>query len=380
MRVVRLSTHIVTPTFSKLNLLGLLHIVSNTPSSLVHRIVVAGEHYELYLLVGSHFEDELIQALRSAANSIVCREGSQASSSQIIQIENFRILKQLFTETLRRSIDIESLIASANRDAILRSLREPVRHDTRTTSVKRSPSLLLAPELGKYSTARMPYEDAYPQLDDRIDNKEAYLCTFIALLGLYASFKLEVQTKRDKKKSVRELYIAIPAPRTHLHGLRASVLYWTGRRLAWLSQQLLRSLRIGEEENWQVSVPGFVALVSPVIKDATTSMLGSLELTLFKIVLEDQKQYVRNLVAIGMDSIYLFPDNLVQALLAEIESLGSLVSYVPDFFNLVGEYMLSGNDSIYIEALRVLASALQDRSIPSDVKRVISGILEYAAR
>jgi hypothetical protein len=109
-------------------------------------------------------------------------------------------------------------------------------------------------------------------------------------------------------------------------------------------------------------------------------MLGSLELTLFKIVLEDQKQYVRNLVAIGMDSIYLFPDNLVQALLAEIESLGSLVSYVPDFFNLVGEYMLSGNDSIYIEALRVLASALQDRSIPSDVKRVISGILEYAAR
>jgi hypothetical protein len=82
----------------------------------------------------------------------------------------------------------------------------------------------------------------------------------------------------------------------------------------------------------------------------------------------------------GLDRVELMPDGISSVLLANMNRLRDLIINVPEFFNLLGEYMLSGNDIIYVESLRILASALHDKDVPNSVKAVIREVLEHGAR
>jgi hypothetical protein len=399
-KVLKLTTHIVTPVFAKLNLLGLLHIVHSTGKAIPIKINPVGDIYELHVYSSQGFEEEFVKTLISIAKQMLRssepqdeekakrkqkKRKQEMTGRKRIVIEWFEVdQRYLYSGSAATALlnSIENLISASNYSYsdLIELLMKATRHDMRSGG--KSPTLLLAPDLGKYSTAQIPYDSKYPNIvDKKLNRKEdLYLCTAISLIGLHAGFKLRVIAK-----NFDDVYIAIPSPRKQLSGLRTSMLYWIGRRLSFLSQKIGAISTLKREGRFSLSMPGLYAVLSPVIKDCVTSssMLSAFEVVIYRITLEKGRgggQYVRDFVSMGLDRVELLPDGISSVLLANINRLRDLIINVPEFFKLLGEYMLSGDDTMYVESLRVLASALHDRDISNNVKAVIREVLEHGTR
>jgi hypothetical protein len=395
-KLLKLTTHIITPVFAKLNLLGLLHIIHNTNKTIPFKINSVGDIYEVYIYTKQGFEEEFVKTLVNITKQMLRhsepqgREKAKRKKRKQETTERKNIVVEWF-EVDQRFIysgnkpttlleSVENLINASNYsyNDLIELLMRPIRHDTRSSSGK-SPTLLLAPDLGKYSTAQIPYVNRYPNIiDGNLDEKDIYLCTAVSLIGLHAGFKSTIIST-----NAVDTYIAIPSPRTSLRTLHVSALYWIGRRLSFLSQKVNRIDTRRKEERFSLSIPGLYAVLSPIIKDCITSSetLKAFEVTIYRITSEIKRgQYVRDFVNMGLDRVELMPDGISSVLLANINRLRDLIINVPEFFNLLGEYMLSGNDIIYVESLRILASALHDKDVPNSVKAVIREVLEHGAR
>ncbi|MET1101038.1 MAG: hypothetical protein ABWW69_00970, partial [Pyrodictiaceae archaeon] len=157
------------------------------------------------------------------------------------------------------------------------------------------------------------------------------------------------------------------------------MLYWIGRRLSYFS----RAIGFSFGDRYELSSAGLLAFLAPIIRDAvqSTTVLERLELNIYEVEIEGVKQSVRLLYSESLGRVDLLPSNLVAAMLTRIRELKDLAAEVPEFFNTLGEYLVSGDETLYVESLRTLASAMHSprKSKKSDeVREVARYILSHA--
>ncbi|MEM4584285.1 MAG: hypothetical protein QW607_11535 [Desulfurococcaceae archaeon] len=399
---IKLYTHYVTPIFTKLNLLGLLHTIFNSVQVIPRRVEFMGYNYVVEILTYKTEEEavnDLLKAIKKCGEelhkAVVIKELHETSKENV---DNKRKKKKRRTEgelQLRfpyRCAKSETLKTSIQdlRNISLTVLEfkkvfcEQHLHDNRGIKGK-APPLLLAPDLGKFSSAKIPYENRYPNAmdtklaitsGDRRKSGEMSLCTAMAVLGFeFCSFNLGFPLRKNLDA---KYVVAFPSTQTDLDMVATRILYWIGRRFAWLTKVF--EYRFRELEG--LSIPGVYALLSPIVKDVSQSIkvLSELELTIYTVerdVDNWQWTYARDIASIELEYVSRLPNSIAGAMLANISSLKLLVEYVPGFFELLGEYMLSGDKILYIEALRSLASILHRKDVPPQVKSVARDVLEH---
>lgn len=335
-RILELYTHTVTPTFSKLGLLGLLSLAFSSKKVLPVSVETTRRGgYKVALLVpdGEDAENDLSDAMRYSVERI--------NSGW----EKLRLPKP---DNLRTSPIDSTLEHINNAQQLLEYLKKEESHDKRTRAGK-SPGLLLAPELGKYSSSQIPYEQAYPNL---YDSKGVSACSLTAFLGwIVSTFK----TRTD-----RGLVVVFPSPRSERLGYtETKILYWLSRRLAMFADMLGFNIvaPLGKG-GFGLSLPGILAYISPVVRDTTESgdVLSLLDIVTYTLEFDGKVWVSRGLSSIPMHVFTRMPAELASVLLARLTGSRYLASEAPEFFNTLGEYMLSGDTSLYTEALRILAS------------------------
>jgi len=397
LRTVSLYAHHVTPTYTKYNLLGILHIANGLRKAIIRRVrVLYGYTYAVELLAEASDEEliqDLIDSLQAERGEIVKAEGRHYrtedgfrfvcrssgsdpyfNATSVCRYVEYLSGKAPSLPAVGRSGKSKSSAQVPEAD-VLRSVLEMRAHDKRSSSGG-SPSLILAPELGKYSRSEIPYRSSYPDISDY---GGASACLLFALIGwACCSFKWEIA-----EENASHHVFAYVAPKVDLEYFEAEALYQIGRRLAYMTTLLARAGRSGEARE-RLSTHGILALLSPAIRDVTESaeLLSKLELNVYTHSFEGGRHSVRAAGAFGLVSVdvKLLPSRLVGAVLAYIRYLPALVSEVPSFFNILGEYLTSGNDALYVEALRELAVALSDDGVSRKAKRMATVILKNAVR
>lgn len=368
MKVLALYTHYVTPIFTKLNLLGLLHIAYNLRHGATIGVEPVGEYsYAVKILTADEngLKKDLIETLRE--QGVRLRNVINKAPYSYAQP---KVLEKTIEMLNKGGISINQLVNS------LLNLQS---HDMRVQT-SGSPSLVLAPDLGKFSSSRIPYEGKYPNLYDvRVGKEGLSLCTILSAIGFEnCSFKMG---QVDKRGEIIRYMCAFVVNRGNASISIARALYWIGRRFSSLSTNFER---LSEQQS--LSTTGLLALLSPIIKDAvqSTDTLSRLELNIYSLEREARRPwaYSRNMVVMNLENVALMPNSLAGALLAKVSNLRVLVEQIPEFFNLLGEYLLSRDDTLYVESLRTLASLLHEREtkVPGWVKGVASFILEHGAR
>jgi len=418
LRLVPIYTHYVTPTYSRYNLLGILYIANKLREAIIRGVRVYGYTYTVELLTDKSERElmwDLMNSVQRERGEIVKAEGKRYKA-----IDGFNFACQssgtdpyFNAPSVCRYIeylaDKESSLATvsksrksgkpaqASEDEVFGSIFVERIHDKRSRSGS-SPSLILVPELGKYATSKIPYEDAlYPDVGD---SSGVSACLLLALIGwACCSFKWEIVEKNEKEgekkarrkdekqleKGKRHHVFAYIAPTSDLRYAEARALYWIGRRLAYMTTLFVDYAdRRGGEVKERLSTLGILALLSPVIRDAAESaeILSKLELNIYTHSYEGGRHSIRVSGAFGLDrvDVRLLPSRLVGAMLAYVNHLPKLVFEVPSFLNMLGEYLVSGNDSLYVEALRELASALSDRETSEGTKWIARVLLQSAER
>ncbi|MEM4006644.1 MAG: hypothetical protein QXT92_03165 [Nitrososphaerota archaeon] len=401
---IKLYTHYVTPIFTKLNLLGLLHTIFNSVQVIPRRVEFMGYNYVVEILTYKTEEEvvnDLLKAIKKCGEelhkAVVVKELHKASKENVdnkrkkkkhsanVELELRLPYKYAESKTLKTSVqnlkDINLTVLDFKKIFCEQHL-----HDNRGTEGK-APPLLLAPDLGKFSSAKIPYEKRYPNAmdtklaitsGDRRKSGEMSLCTAMAVLGFgFCSFNLGFPLRKNLDA---KYVVAFPSTQTDLDMVATRILYWIGRRFAWLTKVF--EYRFRELEG--LSIPGVYALLSPIVKDVSQSIkvLSELELTIYTVERDVKRDksvwtYARNIANIELEYVSRLPNSIAGAMLANISSLKLLVEHVPDFFELLGEYMLSGDKILYIEALRSLASILHRKDVPPQVKSVARDILEH---
>ncbi|MEM4844617.1 MAG: hypothetical protein QXU08_09440 [Ignisphaera sp.] len=399
---IKLYTHHVTPVFTKLNLLGLLHIIFNSIQVIPRRVDFMGYNYVVEILTyktEKEVVNDLLEAMKKCGKELyeaVVVEELHEASKEIVDNERkkkrraegelqlrfpYNYTKR--SETLKTSVQNFRNI-SLTVPEFSKIFCEQRLHDNRSNRGK-APPLLLAPDLGKFSSAKIPYEDGYPDVMDteitsvdRGKSVKISLCTAVAVLGFeFCSFNLGFPLRKNPDV---KCVVAFPSTQTGLDMVTTRILYWIGRRFAWLTKVFGYRVR-GLEE---LSITGVYALLSPIVKDVSQSIrvLSELELTIYTVERDTdiwQWTYARDIASIELEHVSRLPNSIAGAMLANLFNLKSLVEYVPEFFNLLGEYMLSGDKVLYIEALRSLASVLHRKDVPSRVKSVARVILEHGS-
>ncbi|MEM4514545.1 MAG: hypothetical protein QXZ41_08560, partial [Ignisphaera sp.] len=256
---IKLYTHYVTPIFTKLNLLGLLHTIFNSVQVIPRRVEFMGYNYVVEILTYKTEEEavnDLLKAIKKCGEelhkAVVIKELHETSKENV---DNKRKKKKRRTEgelQLRfpyRCAKSETLKTSIQdlRNISLTVLEfkkvfcEQHLHDNRGIKGK-APPLLLAPDLGKFSSAKIPYENRYPNAmdtklaitsGDRRKSGEMSLCTAMAVLGFeFCSFNLgfpprkKSDAKEPKKPDVVKYVVAFPSTQTDLDMVATRILYW----------------------------------------------------------------------------------------------------------------------------------------------------------
>jgi len=350
----RLYTHYVTPTFAKLNLLGILHVVHLAKSALTLGVEALGYNYAV--IVGASVKQNKL--LESLADAI------QRERGNLLRIERGRFAMYSGTEISRELLrgvaeDYGKQIAERsqpwpmlNASSMGAVLGETL-HDRRKAGGG-SPSLVLAPELGKYSTAGVPYSSGYPSI---YDSGKFSACTLLALVGWSCcTFGWRVVTGKGEERYL----FSYPAPRMSLSYGEARMLYWLGLRFSMLSRPFVRLWR-----GRPLSTLGLLALLSPAVKDvvSTVATLSKLELNVYMLEYRGGRTAIRDMDSIRLDIVDRFPAELAGAMLARARELPRLVEYAPEFFELLGEYLVTGNDQTYTEALRELAPLVSSKQV-----------------
>lgn len=363
-----LYTHHVTPIFTKLNLLGLLHIAYSSRYGIPVGIEpLGGYDYAVNILTVGE------ERLKSDLAEVMKTQGAELK---------MRINKVPYSHG--RSGALRTIISALNEarrgeiEKFVDGLLRPRHHDVRLRG-SGSPSLLLAPDLGKFSSSSIPYEYKYPDLCDvTVNGREYSICTATAAVGFEnCSFKMGVESEGDIVKYL----CAFASARGGVSASVTRALYWIGRRLSWLTHSIER---VPEQRG--LSTVGLLALLSPIVKDAARSAdaLSQLELNIYSLEREPMRpwMYCRDVVVVSLERVARLPDLLAGAMLAQAHSLRGLVENAPEFFNLLGEFLLSGDDTLYIEALRVLASLIHEpeHKVPGWVKSVAGFVLEHGSR
>jgi len=310
--------------------------------------------------------DELLRALRSHTVRELVDKASGHALEPLIrysyvgnQIESIN----KHAQGIRNNIeDFKNIICSE-------------RVHTRKSGKGGSPTLILAPDLGKFSTADLPYKGVYPETADH-EKLEISVCTLLALTGLaFCTFRA-VFIERAKRE--RNIYCAFLSPFASLGYREIRALYWSGRRLSALSPRFWRI------ERSPPSTLALFAALSPVILDAfPRGAVQHAEFVTYAVTVERNKQYVRSQESLWAGYAARLPVDLAGAMLAKLSGIPQLLVHAPDFFNLLGEYLTTGDDRIYLEGLRELASSihsLKREKSTEDLSRTASFLLSHAAK
>jgi len=364
----RLYTHYVTPTFAKLNLLGLLHSVNSARTAVVLGVEDLGYNYAV--VVASTEQGRLLESLAGAIEKergilmkiekAEVKEGKGARRKEGEEEERpvihggVRVRWELLRGTAK---DYYVVMAEGGQPELsagdMKTVLEEAFHDRRRSGGG-SPSLALAPELGKFSTASIPYVSKYPSVHDKGGFST---CTLLALIGWACC----TFTWRIPEGGGEERYtFAYPAPRMSLSYGEARMLYWLGLRFSMLSRPF-----VGLWRGRLLSTLGLLALLSPAVKDvvSTVATLSKLELNIYTLEYRGGRTAVRNMSSMRLDIVERFPAELAGAMLARARELPRLVEYAPEFFELLGEYLVTGNDQTYTEALRELAPLVSSKQV-----------------
>ena len=379
---LELRTHYLTPTFTKLNLLGLLHTAWESPYIVPVSLEQKGHGFSVearttnHQLAARNLFDELLQALNSPAVGETMKLGPLARYEYVNnQIEDIKNHTQEIRNAFQDIIQQEYV-------------------HVRKSGEGGSPTLLLAPDLGKYSTATLPYRGIYPdatdyELPEKGSSKKRKkpgisVCTLLALVGFtFCTFRAYF-TGRERADRGRgrggsySIHCAFLSPFTRLGYSEIRALYWSGRRLSAISSPLFQRV-----EESPPSTLGLFAALSPVILDASPrGTLQRMEFVTYVLTKEGNKQYVRSMDSLWAGYATRLPEDLVGAMLAELGNIPRLLAQAPDFFNVLGEYLISGDDRIYLEALRELASSIHSlkQKKLTDLSRTASFLLSHAAR
>jgi len=364
----RLYTHYVTPTFAKLNLLGILHVVHLAKSALTLGVEALGYNYAV--IVGANINqnrllESLADVIQRERGNLLRTEGGRFVRYNGTQIHRvlLRGAAEDYGEQMAKRSQPWPMLTASNMGAILGEAL----HDRRKSGGQ-SPSLVLAPELGKYSTADVPYSSGYPSI---YDSGKFSACTLLALIGwLCCTFSWRVSTGEGEERYL----FAYPAPRTSLNYGEARMLYWLGLRFSMLSRPFA-----GLWYARPLSTLGLLALLSPVVKDvvSTVATLSKLELNIYTLEYRGGRTAVRDMSSIRLNIVERFPAELAGAMLARARELPRLVEYAPEFFELLGEYLVTGNDQTYTEALRELAPLV---SSEQNVAGLVGFLLKHTRR
>jgi len=367
---LELRTHYLTPTFTKLNLLGLLHTAWASPYTAPVSLEQRGHGFSVKVrttdarLATRSLFDELLQAL----NSHTVRELVDKASRHAL-------------EPLTRYSYVGNQIDSINKHAQgtrnniedFKNIICSERVHVRKSGKGGSPTLILAPDLGKFSTAGLPYKGVYPDATDH-EKLKISVCTLLALTGLAFCALRAVFIEETK----RNIYCAFLSPFASLGYREIRALYWSGRRLSALSPHFWETGR---------SPPSTLALfaaLSPVILDASPrGAVQHAEFVTYVVTVERNKQYVRSQESLWAGYAARLPVDLAGAMLARLSDIPRLLVHAPDFFNLLGEYLTTGDDRIYLEALRELASSvhsLKREKSTENLSRTAAFLLSRAAR
>ncbi len=359
---IELHTHFVTDTFSKLNLLGLMEIAWNSPYVIPEEVMRGPYGYRLVL--------RTTDASR-AFTSLVQNLGSVIERREIDEV--LGLLRYAF---VKNNVDgVRKLVrGNEGQQALAQALQQAGVIHSRGASKKGSPTLFLAPDLGKFGTYKIPYESSYPNPLDNVGDQRISLCTVLSLIGFsFRTFRMTI-TRRGTQRHACALLA--PVSRLGYRGVR--ILYSISGRLAEysrISEEALRRLARGRGggEEGEIAEPSSLAILAflaPVLKDAapyTGSGLEGIEIVLYSVTIEGgkqyvRKQYVRELVLQPARYVANLPDALAGAMLARYKELPALLLKAPDFFNTLGEYLVSGDERLYVEALRELASFVHQAS------------------
>ncbi|ADM27734.1 hypothetical protein Igag_0918 [Ignisphaera aggregans DSM 17230] len=399
LKLIPIYTHYVTPTYSKYNLLGMLHVASRFRTAIIRRVRVHGYTYTVELLTDKserELAQDLAETVQRERREIVRAEGKryramdgfgfvcQSSGTDpyfnapaVCRYIEYLTGKETSLSTVSKSGKGRKSTQASESEVFSSIFAERI-HDKRSSTGK-SPSLILAPELGKYATSGIPYEGGlYPDVGD---SGGASACLLFALIGwACCSFKWEIAEERRSHH-----VFAYVAPKDYLGHAEAKALYWIGRRLAYVTSLFVSYAgREASEVKEKLSTLGILAMLSPVIRDVAESadILSKLELNIYTHSFEGGRHSIRIAGAFGLDrvDVRLLPSRLVGAMLAYVNHLPKLVFEVPSFLNTLGEYLVSGNDVLYIEALRELASVLSDRETSEDTKWMARVLLQNAGR
>jgi len=380
LRSVFTYTHHVTPTYNRYNLLGILHVANKLRTAIIQSVQVYGYTYAVELLTNKNIHDlaqDLMNAIQMEREVILKTDGKNYESTDGFDFT----CGSLFNANL--VCDYVKYLASrgsstlAISESVIETLFTEMKHDKRSSKGS-SPSLILAPELGKYTTSRIPYEgDRYPNVKD---SSNFSMCLLLALIGwACCSFKWGIV-----EEGGRHHIFAYVAPKDGLRYIEAKILYLIGRRLAYMTSFFSKTSRRSYEARGELSTIGILALLSPVIRDVAESVetLSKLELNIYTHSFEGRGHSIRIAGAFGLDrvNVRLLPSRFVGVMLAEASALPKLAFEIPSFFNILGEYLVSENDVLYVEALRELVSALNNENISPTTKRLAELLLRNAVR
>ena len=166
----RLYTHYVTPTFAKLNLLGILHTVRLAKTTVTLGVKTRGYNYAVVVGVSTD-QNRLLESLagaieRERGNLLRIEETKEEREEKgrkwfvprggtKIGWELLRGVAEKYGEKMAKEGQPWPELSADSMGAVLGEAF----HDRRRAGGG-SPSLALAPELGKYSTASIPHPAA----------------------------------------------------------------------------------------------------------------------------------------------------------------------------------------------------------------------------
>jgi len=361
MNRVTLYTHFVSNVYAKLNLLGLLHVIEQCPKTAAYRIYPAVSGYAVEVLCCAGWEKAFAQTL--------CKEVKKLkinTNNLSIEHEGFFVQKGC-TSYLPKSL--KALAELSNPEEIANSLQKPTIH-TRGSG-REAPGLLVAPETGKYVTSSLPYRSIYFDLKDDCGIRA---CLLLAYLGwAIGSFKLLIM-----KNTIKYIF-AVPSLRYASDRSTVERFYTLAKMLQSASHLIGYRLRkSGNESDVPLSQVAILALVSPFVREVfymRENLLHDLELTIY--VLEFTKSLaIRNYTSVPLGAVGQLDYHLASALLAYFADLHLLVAESAEFFELLGEYLITGNKLFYVEALRELASCYAKLTTSAD-KRYAASIAKF---
>ncbi|MCD6509750.1 MAG: hypothetical protein J7L11_05100 [Thermoprotei archaeon] len=375
MVVVNLYTHSITNTFSALNLLGYLYLIKESGAGVIKGVYPEAGWYRIEVLTNS--KEWLLERLEKGLKEAVARAIIKGEKERI-SFGSFTYNVNRYVKKLKSVLDSIGEIGIKNLEDVIFRPRHHGREGGRVSkpAITGSPSLFLAPELGKYATSGVLYVSKYPRFD--------YACISISYVGLrYMTFNL-----RFRRERVDHYLIVAPSVVAPLNYFEARSFYTICRSISILSRITSRAIgrafkrkKQEEERALGLSSIGFFVLLSPYFKEIASleESLGKLRLVEY-IVEQSDRMAVRLFNSFPLSGVRRLPDSLAGEFLTNPERLASLALEAPEYFHLLGEYLLTGHHETYINAMRTLARVLSNGEISSFNRDLAKDLLVNSRR